>query len=415
MSSSGNLLECRLCGHKEADYLGDHLLEIHGVTAPTYLQHNPGAIVVSARLKARFDKNHPTPKRAHPTAPTELGVSFQGIPFAVHPEVPPEACLPMPDHYRLPEKGTLREDVEHALIALKHKRSMYVWGLPGSGKDALFHAWSAATRTPAIVKQIKPKSDIESWFFCRGFTAQQTVWEEGEVLKALRDGYTTPSGQIIPYLILFTDFDRAGPAQAENLRLISDSIQGRIDGPAGRVYTVLPGTRIAATGNTAGAGDERGRMVSAAPMDASLMDRFERKLQFHWLDWADEILIVQSKFPVLVHRCPSIFSKVGLITGVLRTAILAGDLYGEFSHRAVCSVLGHAQDILLCGSPNRIPKTLLKMALRPWLDGLPDSENRMVALRLIDAHIAMLDEGNTDHISTDPLTGPGPHTPRVGV
>ena len=293
--------------------------------------------------------------------------------------------------------------VQHAAIALWMLRSGYVWGMPGSGKDALYHAWSALTRTPAIIRQVKPGADIESWCFSRAFNEQGTFWEEGEVLKALRDGYLTASGRRVPYLILMSDFDRADPEQAEHLRLITDSIQGRVDGPAGRVYKVLPGTIIVATGNTAGGGDERGRMISARPMDASLMDRFERVIQFHWMDWKDEEQIVKAKFPLLFQRCPSAFTKLGAVTKLLRDAILGGDLHGEFSHRALCHILGHAEDILASGDGKRIPKDLLASASKVWLDGLPDAENREAAKKIMDPKIGLLDEGDTSHIKADDL------------
>jgi hypothetical protein len=295
--------------------------------------------------------------------------------------------------------------VQHAVIALRKRRSMYIWGLPGSGKDALFHAWSAITRTPAIIRQVKPGTDIEAWFFTRGFDEKGTFWEEGGVLKALRDGFRTDDGRQIPYLLLATDFDRADREQAENMRLITDSIQGRIDGPAGLVYKVLPGTIIVATANTAGSGDERGRMISANPIDASLLNRFERKFHFRWMDWDDEKEIVRDKFPVLAQRCPSVFDKMGKVTGKLRKAILDGDLYGEFSHRDLCSILGHASDMLECKAQKQIPKNLLKLASRAWIDGLPDKENQDAAMHIMTPHVQMLDEGDTTHIGQGGLLG----------
>lgn len=400
-----NEIKCLICGHVEMDFLGDHLLEEHGVTAAEYAVSYPGARSVSDRLHDHFSQEHPSPKRVHPPAPENLKVNFGGILFPVHPDVPAESCLPMPEHYRIPEHGDLRDDVEHAIISLLQGRSLYIWGLPGSGKDALFHAWSAMTRTPAVIRQAKPGTDIEAWFFSRGFNDEGTFWEEGAVLQALRDGYVTPRGERIPYLLLVSDFDRADREQAEHLRLITDSIQGRVDGPAGVTYRVLPGTRVVATANTAGSGDDRGRMISANPIDASLLDRFERKFQFHWMDWEDEEPIVRAKFPVLVQRCPDIFTKTGKITGAIRKAILGGDLYAEFSHRGVCSILGHAQDILISRFPGaRVPKNLLKLAVRAWLDGLPDADSRDAATKIMSSHVSMLTEGDTSHVKDGPLT-----------
>ena len=392
-------LKCQMpgCNHEEKDYLADHLLEAHGLTIKAYLAQFPGAVTASQRLLDRFAQKK-NPRRESPPKPEALKVMFGNIEFSVNPEVPEEACLPLPAHYRVPRFGALGDDVLHACISLRHRRSLYVHGLPGAGKDALFHAWSSLTRTPAIIKQVIPGTDIEGWFFSRGFDAQGTFWEEGEVVKALRDGYVTKSGKRIPYLFLVTDFDRADKDQAEHLRLICDSIQGRIDGPAGKVYKVLSGSIVVASANTAGGGDERGRMISANPLDASLFDRFERKIQFHWMDWRDEEEIVKAKFPLLVQNCPSVFKRMGNLTKAVREAILNGDLYGEFSHRALCAILGHASDTLECYAGRKIPKNLLKLASRAWIDGLPDEETREAAKKICDPHINTLDEGDTRHI-----------------
>jgi len=389
-------IQCLVCGGTFRDYLGDHLLEGHGMTVRAYLTAHPGAATTSQRLMDLFHDRHKSPKRAHPAPPGNLTISFANVDFTVHPDVPAQHCLPMPENYRVPEHGRLGEDVQHAAVALKHRRSIYVWGLPGCGKDAAFHFWSAATRTPAIMRQVKPGTDIEAWFFSRAFHSEGTFWEDGALLTALRDGYTTATGRVIPYLILITDFDRADPQQAENLRLVTDSIQGRVEGP-NDTYKVVPGTIIAVTGNTAGGGDERGRMISANPLDGSLTDRFERAFQFHWMDWKDEGPIVRSKFPLLARLCPSAISKMGHVTKALREAIWNNDLYGEFSHRGLCSILGHAQDMLE-ENGGKVTKNLLKLAARAWVDKLPDEENREAARKIIDPKVGMLPEGDTSHI-----------------
>ena len=314
--------------------------------------------------------------------------------------------MPLPAHYGLPRYGSLGEDIQNALISLKMRRSIYVWGLPGSGKDALFHAWSNLTRTPAIIKQVRPGADIESWFFSRGFNQQGTFWEEGEVLRALRDGYTTTSGRKIPYLVLVSDFDRADSQQAEHLRLVIDSIQGRVEGPAGAVYPVFPGTMVAATGNTCGGGDDRGRMISANPMDASLLERFDVGFQFHWMDWRDEEPIVKAKFPVLSQRFPGLFGKMGDVCKNLREAILKDDLHAEFSHRALCSILRHAEDLIVCNMTGKVPKNFMKIAARAWLDRLPDEANRQKARNIMDPSFNTMDEGDISHIGgQDPAAG----------
>ncbi len=396
------------CDHSEADWLGDHLAETHGIHADEYLISYPGSVIASPRLKAANEKSQgKNIRRAHPPLPVDLKYTFAGLVFPVHAGVPESACLPLPPEYRLPVRGELGKDIANALVALLMGRSMFIWGMPGTGKDALLHAWSALTRTPAIIKQVIPGSDIESWFFSRGFNEHGTHWEEGDVLRALRDGYVCPDGTRVPYMLLCSDLDRADRSQAEYMRLITDSIKGRISGPTGTVYDLLKGTRIVATANTSGGGDERGRMISANPIDGSILDRFERKFEFHGMDWRDEGPIVKAKFPVLLERAPWVFEKMGKATKALRAAISNDELHGEFSHRGLCAVLGHAEDLLVCsGNTTKVPGNLLRKASRAWWDGLPDSEARDKARACMDPHIkgGAVNEGNTKHIKTgDPL------------
>lgn len=380
-------LSCRECGHVEADYLGEHLAVKHGLTCLQYTARYPDADFASPQLHAAVRSGLPKGGRQHPPALNSLYVEACNCQFPVHHRVPASACLSLPDHYRLPLYGSLAQDVQHAVTALWKVRSMYIWGLSGAGKDALFHWFSAATRTPGIKRQIKPGADIQSWFYNRSFDKDGTSWEEGPLLKALRDGYEVKdaTGKVIerlPYLILFTDLDRADRSQAEHLRLILDSIEGQVEGPEGRTWPVLPGTRIVATGNTAGSGDGRGRYTSANVLDASLMERFDRVFQFSWLAWEDEEFIIRAKFPRLCEAFPGILEPIGRITGVLRSAILREELFAEFSHRSVCTVLGHAQDIM--DSNTYKVDTLLRAAARAWLDRLTDEVTRESAKKLMD-------------------------------
>jgi len=324
--------------------------------------------------------------------------------FKVNADVPASDCLPLPYCYRTPVLGDLGNDIRHILLALKKSRSLYVWGMPGSGKDAVFHAWSAVTRQPAIIKQIGPDSDVQSWFYSRSFNQNGTYWQEGPLLKALRDGYLTSTGRRIPYLILISDFDRASSTQAESLRLVVDSIQGRVEGPEGTVFPVFPGTIIVATANTAGGGDERGRMTSAQPIDASLRERWERTIQAHWMDWGDEHLILTDKFPLLIKRSPSVLLKMKEVTKHLREAIYKDVLHAEFSHRALCSIMGHAQDILEITGV--LSADLLREASRVWVDSLPDEQTRQGARNIMDPKLGTLAEGDVSHIHMGELGRP---------
>jgi MoxR-like ATPase len=372
---------CALCGF-QSEWLGPHIREEHGMSIEAYEAAHGGAL--SAPLEAALMLDAPT--RVPPNlANLDIKVEFAGLRTSVNLDVPEAACLPLPPAYRIPEHGPLAADVREAAISLLRGRSMYIHGLPGSGKDALFHAWSALTRKPARIFQVEPGVDIQSWFFSKEIGSDGTYWQEGEMLKALRDGYTTTTGRKIPQMILITDFDRASKDQAESMRLVMDSISGRVKGPNGSMYPVLRGTQIVVTANTAGGGDSRGRMTSANVIDGSILDRFERAFEFHWMDWRDEGVIVREKYPLLLGKAPEVFDQVGRATEALRKAIYDESLYTEFSHRAVCAWLGHAEDIIAVEPTT--PKNLLRRAFRVVADKMSDPETRTEAVRIIDPHL----------------------------
>ncbi len=398
------MLACRICDHETPHFLGDHLAEAHCLSVDDYLVTHPGAETASQTLLDRLAAETPNRRRAAPPSPDALCVEIGPLSFPVNADVPEDACLPCPPEYRLPKHGALATVISSMLIALWRHRSIYAWGLPGSGKDALFHYFSWATRTPAIIRQVQPGSDVEAWFFSRGFDANGTVWEEGTVLKALRDGYMTENGRRVPYMVLLSDLDRADRSQGEYMRLITDSISKRVQGPTG-THAVLPGTRIVSTANTAGSGDERGRCTSASPIDASLLERFDVRRQFPWMDWADEGPIVQAKFPFLMERCPGVFDTMGNITRSVRSAINNDELYAEFSHRALCSILMHAEDMILANGDRAIPKGFMASAAKVWTEGLPDKDTRLAAEKLLDPHLKGGTLGTQTPIgkSTDPL------------
>lgn len=383
MDESTNKPICRLCGF--SDYLlAEHLTTTHHLSLDTYLAAYPGSPTIADVLLREDDTTERRNIRRAPP-PTTLTTKIRQFTVPVNTDVDVNDCLPLPPHYQFPSKGDLAVDIDEALIAILQGRHTYIHGLPGSGKDALIHAVCYFTRQPCLLRQVDPNTDVESWLFTRDFNEKGTRWTEQELLLGIRDGYLTKTGRRIPYKVLITDFDRATKAQAEFLRLIIDSIQGRIRGPAGHVYSVFPGTQILVTANTAGGGDPRGRMTSVNVIDASILDRFERKFRFHWMSWEDEGPICMAKFPILAQKCPDIFKQVGNATASLRDAVYKNTLYAEFSHRAVCSWLGHAEDIIVM--TGQVPKDLSRRAARAFLDGMPDEETRMAADRYIDPHI----------------------------
>lgn len=378
-------IKCAICGAAH-HHLGPHLADKHGMTIEAYQAAYPDQPTISDELLAAVKEENGRGRRQHPPKPDDLKVELCGMNFPVYGGVPEDACLDAPPCYAAPTHGKLGEDIKMALIAMASGSNLYIHGGPGTGKDAVVHAWCAMQRRPSAIYQIRPDADIESWFFTQGFTKDGDCYHEGTLLKQIRDGYLREDGTRVPYLILLSDFDRASKGQAEALRLILDSISGRVTGPQGKVYPVFPGTTFVATANSAGAGDETGRCISSNPIDASIMDRFDAGIMFHPMDWRDEEPICKAKFPDLLAYDASIFTQVGNATKALRSAIAKDDLYTEYSHRGVCAWLKAARDILKWEGPKA--KALLKRAARlGFIDKMPDSETRLQAQRLVDPHL----------------------------
>jgi hypothetical protein len=386
---------CALCS-EEVHYLPDHLAEAHELTLDLYLEDHPDAVFESEMLQEAYAQSISGVRREFPPQIADLTVKLHGITYPVHFDVEESACLPLPDHYRLPEFGDNAKAIKRSLRYLTYRRSTWVHGGPGGGKDALPSAWSWWTRTPAEIFPINPNTDIKPWFFSKAFDKEQVYYQYGRLWECLVEGYVSPiSGKRHPMLIVFSDFDRANRAQAEALRLIADSIKGRIKGPYGFYITA----------NTMGGGDPTGRAVSANVIDSTIINRIERKLHMPMMDWRDEELIVRAKYPFFVETCGHLLDKVGHAVSALRQAISQGSLYAEFSHRDLCTWISDCEDIIRL-SDNNPPADLLKEGFYSYADGLPDEQTKNGALTACDAHFkgGMLARGDTSGVRKDDLS-----------
>lgn len=311
----------------------------------------------------------------------------------------------LPPFYRMPCEGDLRRVLHELTISLACRRHVYIHGPSGSGKDAFLHAYSNLTKTPSKIFQITPDTDVQSWLFSLRINKDGTYVNEGELLKALRDGYVLSDGEVIPYMVVISDFDRATSDQAEHLRLVLDSIKGRIVGLNGETYEVLPGTQIVVTANTSGSGDARGRFVSANSLDLSLLDRFERFYQFTWMCWDDEVFVLERKFPHFFESFPDMKYSLGNAVRNLRSAIHKGELDVVFGHRALCRWLGHCEDILQLFPDLKEDPDVIRRGAQAYMGGMPDDLTRSKIVAYFDAYIpgGLKYEGDIRHIDQDRL------------
>ncbi len=328
-------MQCPVC--QKNDFLPLHI-QSHGLDEESFRQAFPDVPLVSEQEVQDFYGEWGLIPYSRPQGLDHLKVRVGKYDLPYHLDVPEDACLPCPPSYRVPQHGALSEAVQDAVLAFRAGKSMFIHGPPGSGKDGLVHYLSSVCRRPGMIFQIQPGVQVRNWFFTQQFNQEGVYYQEGALLKALRDGFTTSKGNVIPYVVLMTDFDRADRSQAEALRLVMDSIEGRVMGPTGEVHRVLPGTVVIATANSAGAGDESGRLVSTNPIDSSILDRFQRMFLFPWLDWEDEREIALDKYPWVAEH-DKLLTTLGHITYKVRESINNGTLPAEYTHRGLCNTL----------------------------------------------------------------------------
>lgn len=373
-------IQCSLCEFVGV-HLGSHLRDEHQMVDISKYQGPLCASEIEEAFDLQF-KGVRTSLKAE-----DLTIEIAGYRFPINLDVNPDDCLPIPNNYLLPEKGLQAKSIRRTARALRAGRSAWAAGPPGTGKDAFFHFFSGITFTPCLCLQIQPNMDIDAWFFSQAIKAGEIYYKEGVITKALRDGYVTSTGRRIPYMILLTDVDRATPSQAEAFRLVADSIQGRIQGPEGETYKVMPGTVIVMTANSTGSGDEKGQCTSSNVMDASLLDRVNRFIQYVEMDWEDVEKILRTSYPHIAEQPGArvFFDAMGKIVKALRKAINNNTLSGTLTQRGIVRWMGDCSDIhLLENVP--VSLSLLEEGYSAWLDGLPDQSNREVALQVAKPH-----------------------------
>lgn len=401
-------IRCNLCGYS-SHYLTNHLLEAHGMTEDQYEGET-----VSPALEAEYESRVKGKRRVAFDATQPVTATFAGVKLPVNLDVPAEACLPLPGAYSVPRYGKLGDAVSDVARFVSPEgmssapgvgSAIWVCGPPGCGKDAVFAALSARMRRPAMVFNITPDADIQGWLATRALGKEGTYWEEGDLLRALRDGYTTPDGRTVPYMIVLSDIDRATRSQMEPLRAILDSLGGRIPAANG-MHKVLPGTLLVATANTSGSGDTSGK-YTATPVDTSIRSRFARKVVFTNLDQRDEEPIVRSKFPALSARFPDLIPTVMRATRAIRDAVEKDEIYADFGHREVCAWVDAAR-VFAAFYPGKDSGKVIRAGLKVILADASNEDTREALKRLVDPHLkgGAIEEGDTSHISPDPLSAP---------
>lgn len=385
-------VSCQVCGYKSHSILA-HVTEMHDLTPEAYLEAHSGAETISEAVLTAM-AGVEMRRRVVPAA-TALTAKIYGINIPIDAAVPASLCGKMSEAYLIATKGKAKKWMSRAVKGFLRGRILFIHGQAGTGKDSLIQYLSGLLRKPIFEVTFVPEKNLAPMFYQRKIGAEGTGYEFGALWTAITKGVEARDGGRRPVIVLLSDVDRADPAQAEWFRILCDSMGGRISDPWGKMVDLFPGTQFICTANTVGTGDARGRMVSANPMDASLLDRLGRKIKADFLHWDDEVIVLRTKFPRVAETAGWIFDPtdptdktdhgpLGNASKALRASIEAEDLYAEFTHRGICEVLKEVDDIIFFAG--KAPKNVLKQGFSAWLDGL-DDDQRDVAKKLVDPHM----------------------------
>jgi hypothetical protein len=382
---------CRECGFRSHSLLA-HVGE-HGLTPAEYGEKHSGWGLVSPLLLKEMGRGTRRPA----PSPENLTVTVMGEEIPVDAGVAPEDCGRWEPHYAWPTRGQAKKAYERIVRAVRRRRTAFIWGQPGTGKDSSIHQISALARMPLVEITFRPGDDIAPLFYTRSLQGGETGWEYGFVWRAVTEGIVGRDGVARPAIVLLSDVDRADEAQVEWFRILADSMGGRIPAPGGKMVPLFPGTVFICTANSVGSGDARGRMTSAKSIDGSIIDRLGRGIRAEYLDWKDEVGVLMAKFPLVAEHLPDLFrtgdeandmGPLGSAVASLRKSIAAEELYAEFTHRGICEVLLEIQDILedRLAAGKSAPDDIVKRGWSAWLEKLDDS-TADEARKLIDPHL----------------------------
>lgn len=181
------------------------------------------------------------------------------------------------------------------LIGLVHNEPTYLAGHTGTGKTTLVEQVAARLNWPVF------RINFDSEITRMDLIGRDTLIEvDGVTVSKFVDG-VMPTYMRLPYIKLLdeTDFIRPDVAYVMQRVLENDKLVITEDG--GRVVAPHPMSRIVATGNTKGQGDEHGMYQGARPQSLAFLDRFTNWIEVEYLEPDQRLQLIKGAAPSLTH------------------------------------------------------------------------------------------------------------------
>jgi cobaltochelatase CobS len=190
--------------------------------------------------------------------------------------------------------------------------NLWLYGPAGTGKTESVEQYAARLHRPffrlAITRNTEEVDLKGQYMPAKGGGVE---WSDGLLTRALR----TPNA-----VILIDEPSLLRPGALAVFQTLLDTRRLRL--MTGESLEVAQGVFVCAADNTAGAGDDSGRYLETAPLNAAFMDRFALKLAYDYLPPAHEAIMVARRANVPLEAAKILVEYSGLTKSKARTAEL---------------------------------------------------------------------------------------------
>lgn len=289
--------------------------------------------------------------------------------------------IPAPDHVTLPVRARgahslpvdadylFRKDQVQLAMAFffgpRTGEGLYIHGPFGSGKTSFVRNFLGRVHYPTLMVDWNYESEVEMLIGSKGIAMGDTLFEEGPLTLAMREGFA----------LLINEIDRGRPSNLTAFHGILDGAPLHVK-ETNEVIEPHPDFRLIVTANSGGSGDRTGTYTgSVRRMDPAFMDRFY-VTECNYLDPAEEVEMMMQRFP---DYDASFLEKIVKFAGETRekAADATEILSTPFSTRAMKRFLslGMAWGIHEVPGKDMDASTLMR-ALRPAYAGRLDADER---------------------------------------
>ena len=372
-------------------FLHDHLRDVHSMTVSEYLdRYGQDTPVVSNSVWEDFQNKSKKFQVARKGTERFANIVRVGRIQMERNAGDVDYTFPRPDHYIYPETGDAAKRVERVARAFKYRRNTFIYGPAGSGKSAIVRALCHDLNLEASHYPMREGLDTELYIGQMSVVIDEesglnvTRFEKGKLLQDL-EGRVGKDGVRRGVVILLDDVDRAPATYHEVLRhCLEDNARNIFVPELGVNIHLHPDTMIIATANSAGRGDTTGYYSSVEEMDESILDRFQRVVEFTFMERSQEIQILKRKFPrVLEKGGEDPFDCIMQVSDIMRSMVSSGEIFASFSHRRIVQWL-MSLDELIEENGETYNHELLRESAQDWLEWMDETTRGAVVKRALE-------------------------------